>query len=854
MQRGGVVRVMGWLGLALLLARCGEPAAREPETPPGPPEVGAPEPSPAPDPGAGQPGPEEDRPPKEDRPDAGGGTPDAGPEPEPGPRNDGSEGPWEAEATGPGTEHLLLLPDADMTVASTSPSTPLGAQPTLRVGGAVDAYSQVQFDVPAFQGAVARAVLWLHALEGKTAPGLYLNIQRWDEKTATWEERDFNIGQLRAEGRPVSAGAWFGYDVTAVVHSGAALNLGLLSYSSGTTAFASREHPDAALRPRLSIRVDPSVSAPRGPSSGCATQWTSVVLPPTDDASLAASAPVLHGTDPELVVGGPDGHQALLRFFLPQRAGPGLVRARLRLHVKAGSGPAPLLHQLVEMDLDEARPTWSGPMPASRLTEPGEGQATADTWVEYDVTQRVWEREDSSFALVPTSQDTLRFHARESPDVALRPQLLVTYGEDCRARGPVPTLSWSRQLGGVWHDEHSDLAALPDGGFVVVGMGGFGSAATLGPVFTRHAPDGALLWSRTLFSSESNSVGLSAVAVDDAGDLVVTGSYAGALNLGAGPLPTVSRGLFVARLGPTGDVRWSRGFPVQGYTGVRDVALDAAGNVVLLGALSRTADFGGGVLVGGPFSGSRRDYTESFLLKLDPSGTHLWSRVLDDDAAATYAGTLAVDDTGHVLVGGLLGEGDLIERTWTRTPFVSRLAPDGTRLWTHRLTGLDGEVVSVARGAQGAVLFGANFHGSNTLARRRVASVQGTDVLLGALSAQGELLWARDQPGGGSGTLYRLVSDASGGIALFGRFAEGDLGGGSLAGGNALARFAPDGTHLWSRTLNPEFGYASSSLAAWPDGSVLLLGGFRGGYALDGPLPQYWSHGESDLLLLRFGP
>ncbi|MFP2910123.1 hypothetical protein ACLESD_34820, partial [Pyxidicoccus sp. 3LFB2] len=596
--------------------------------------------------------------------------------------------------------------------------------------------------------------------------------------------------------------------------------------------------------------------APTGPASGCAAQWTHVVLPPTDDATLAPGASAPQGTGPELVVGGADKHQALLRFFLPHRPGTGLVRARLRLHVKAGSGLAPSLHQLVGMEVDEARVTLSGATPASRLTEPGEGQATPGTWVEYDVTQRVWDREASNFALLPASQNSLRFHARESPDVALRPQLLVSYGEDCRARGPVPALSWSRQLGGAAQDRHNDLAALPDGGFVVVGTGSFGddNGSAGDELLTRHAPDGTRLWSRKFSLSDSSWVGLSAVAADEAGSLVVAGNYHGAPDLGAGPLPQVTNGLFIARLGPAGEARWSHGFPVQGYTGVTDVALDAAGNTVLLGALSRTADFGGGVLVGGPFSGSRWDYTEAFLVKLDPAGTHLWSRVLDDDAAATSAGTLAVDATGHVFVGGLSGEGDRAERTWTRTPFVSRLGPDGTREWTHRLTGLDGEVVSVARGAGGAVLFGANFQGSHTLAGRRVASVQGTDMLLGALSARGELMWVRDQPGGGSGTLYRLVSDTSGNVALFGRSAEGDLGGGSLAGGNVLARFAPDGTHLWSRAMNPDFGYAASSLIAWPDGRVMVLGSFFGWYAMDGDQPQYWSSGNDDLLLLHFAP
>ncbi|MFP2909542.1 DNRLRE domain-containing protein, partial [Pyxidicoccus sp. 3LFB2] len=235
MQRGGVVRVVGWLGLAWVLARCGEPAVLESQTPSGPPGIGTQAPPPPPDLPPGQPGPDED-----DPADAG-GTPDAGPPP--GPRDEGNKDPWQAEAESPGTEHLLLLPSADMTVASTSPTTPLGAQPTLRVDPTTEAYSQVQFDVPTFQGTVARAVLWLHVLEGNAAPGLYLNANRWDEKTAIWEGRVFNLGKLRPEGKPVSAGAWLGYDVTAVVRSGAAVDLGLMAYSSGATAFASREHP-----------------------------------------------------------------------------------------------------------------------------------------------------------------------------------------------------------------------------------------------------------------------------------------------------------------------------------------------------------------------------------------------------------------------------------------------------------------------------------------------------------------------------------------------------------------------------------------------------------------------------------
>jgi hypothetical protein len=127
--------------------------------------------------------------------------------------------------------------------------------------------------------------------------------------------------------------------------------------------------------------------------------------------------------------------------------------------------------------------------------------------------------------------------------------------------------------------------------------GGLLTSAGLGDVFVAKL-DGAgnHLWSKS-FGDAADQLG-TGIAVNALDDVIVTGYAAGATLSFGGP-NLVNQGgddAFLVQLDPAGNHLWSRLFGGPGNQRGLGVAVDPAGNVVMTGLLASTADFGGGVL------------------------------------------------------------------------------------------------------------------------------------------------------------------------------------------------------------------------------------------------------------------
>jgi hypothetical protein len=138
------------------------------------------------------------------------------------------------------------------------------------------------------------------------------------------------------------------------------------------------------------------------------------------------------------------------------------------------------------------------------------------------------------------------------------------------------------------------------------------------------------------------------IAVDDAENVLLTGSFGGVVNFGGVDLTAngPSNG-FVARFTAAGEHTWSKAFGDSDTLNLisHGVAVaDEVGSVLLTGQFSGTADFGSG-----PVDSAGAD--DVFVTKLDPNGGHLWSRRFGD-AAEQVGISVAADPAGNVLVAG----------------------------------------------------------------------------------------------------------------------------------------------------------------------------------------------------------
>jgi len=155
---------------------------------------------------------------------------------------------------------------------------------------------------------------------------------------------------------------------------------------------------------------------------------------------------------------------------------------------------------------------------------------------------------------------------------------------------------WSKNFGNAFNDVAGGLAVDPSGAITIAGSYenkgpiSFGEGDThnsLGEAdiyVARFAGDGKLLWAKS-FGGDRVDVA-NDVAVDSAGNAVVTGWFEGTADLGRGAVSTTAgnnKDVFVIKLDAKGKALWVQTFGDKDHDQGRAVAIDEAGNVVVSG-------------------------------------------------------------------------------------------------------------------------------------------------------------------------------------------------------------------------------------------------------------------------------
>ncbi|WP_437746083.1 SBBP repeat-containing protein [Sorangium sp. So ce302] len=298
---------------------------------------------------------------------------------------------------------------------------------------------------------------------------------------------------------------------------------------------------------------------------------------------------------------------------------------------------------------------------------------------------------------------------------------------------------WLQPLGGIGFQAATSVAATAMGRLVVAGR--FSGALHVGEdrlesaggsdVFLASFDDnGAPLWSERFgdgFDQQAR-----AVAMDERGNAIVIGDFAGTLDLGGDPLESAGDfDVFVASFDALGEHRWSKRFGDAGPQRAKAVAVDGAGNVIVGGEFGATIDLGGGPRAAG-------EHQAVFVAKLDSTGEHIYSRVIGEDGASL--GQLLVDGAGDVVVaGGFRGDTTLADGSVTSAGdddvFVAKLDPEGVYRWSHRFGGAGADrATGVAIDRDRQVYVTGAFTGKVTFGEKRIEGGEGTDVFVTKLS------------------------------------------------------------------------------------------------------------------------
>lgn len=204
------------------------------------------------------------------------------------------------------------------------------------------------------------------------------------------------------------------------------------------------------------------------------------------------------------------------------------------------------------------------------------------------------------------------------------------------------------------------------------------------------------------------------IDLDGVGNIVIGGRFQDTIEIGAQQLSSNGdKDIYLAKLNPSGEPMWSRAFGGVGTDELHDVRVQTTGDIVVVGGMSETVDFGGGNLV----SEGLRDI---FVATFDGAGNHVWSS-RHGDANDQFSPmwelnawlTLALEPSGTIHIGGsLIGEvafgGPALEsKSMNPDAWHVRLAPDGSYISGGRYgqTGSD-LVVDMAVSESGHVILG----------------------------------------------------------------------------------------------------------------------------------------------------
>jgi hypothetical protein len=201
---------------------------------------------------------------------------------------------------------------------------------------------------------------------------------------------------------------------------------------------------------------------------------------------------------------------------------------------------------------------------------------------------------------------------------------------------------------------------------------------------------------------------------------VIGGRFQEDIELGSQLSSAGGKDIYLAKLDPSGTPLWSHAFGGVGDDELHDLRVQANGDIVMVGSMSESVDFGGGDLV----SAGLRDI---FVATLDGAGNHIWSSShgdKDDQFTSTFELnswlTLALEPNGTIHIGGSLfgavdfGGPTLHSKGMNSDVLHVVLGPDGSFVGGDRYGGTGSDLgLDIAVSDSGHVVLGGRIHSAN---------------------------------------------------------------------------------------------------------------------------------------------
>lgn len=230
---------------------------------------------------------------------------------------------------------------------------------------------------------------------------------------------------------------------------------------------------------------------------------------------------------------------------------------------------------------------------------------------------------------------------------------------------------WARRMGGTGPDLANKIALDVAGNVHTIGI--FSATVDFDPetgtanltaagandVFiSKLSPAGSYVWSRRVGGGSGSSENANGIAIDMAGNVLVTGSFTGTADFDPGAATNNltsagSQDIYVLKLNVSGNLVWVRVLGGTGNDRGYSISTDALGNVYYSGDYQQTVDFNPGPDTHSFTTGNN---DQAFASRLDPYGNFVWAWSSSGPGIAEIP-IISRDPNGDIVLAGYFQSG-----------------------------------------------------------------------------------------------------------------------------------------------------------------------------------------------------
>lgn len=272
------------------------------------------------------------------------------------------------------------------------------------------------------------------------------------------------------------------------------------------------------------------------------------------------------------------------------------------------------------------------------------------------------------------------------------------------------------------------------------------------------------------------------------------------------------------------------------------VALDAAGNIYLVGSFEGGLDFNGkSVVSAGGF--------DIFIAKFDPSGNVLWAQRFGTATAAdAEAGqVIAADAAGNIVIAGYTDTALNFGKGVVAAPglFIAKFDTNGTCVWSKGIGGVSASPpitgvtasTGLAINAAGEIFYTGYYAGAANFGDGSITP-NNTDMFIVKYSSAGAVMWKKAFIVASSQQAQDVALDPSGNVVVTGNFAGMvDFGGQTRNAADVdvfVVKYDTAGVLSWVKSFSATGNQTPSAVATDSLGGVIITGFTTGTVNLGG--------------------